>query len=258
MAHKKGLGSSRNGRDSEAQAPRREDLRRPAGQGRDDHRPPARHEVPPRPRHGHRARRHDLRHARGLGRVPPQRREALHLGRRVDPPSSDRGALATARIGEQLMFHDRARIRVEAGRGGDGGLSASGARSSCRRAAPTAATAAGAATSCSSRTPTCATSPSFRGRTGSRRGRGGNGRGARKHGADGDDVELSVPVGTQVLGREDELDPRRPARGGRARRRSRAAATAGAATRASRRRPARRRASPRSGCRARSSRSSCG
>src|SRR5947208_2719342 len=30
-------------------------------------------------------------------------------------------------------------------------------------------------------------------------GRGGNGRGAGKHGADGDDVELRVPVGTQVL-----------------------------------------------------------
>jgi GTPase len=30
-------------------------------------------------------------------------------------------------------------------------------------------------------------------------GRGGNGRGGRKHGADGDDVELSLPVGTQVL-----------------------------------------------------------
>src|ERR1022692_297652 len=29
--------------------------------------------------------------------------------------------------------------------------------------------------------------------------RGGNGRGARKHGADGDDVELRVPVGTQVF-----------------------------------------------------------
>ena len=29
--------------------------------------------------------------------------------------------------------------------------------------------------------------------------KGGNGRGARKHGADGDDVELRVPVGTQVL-----------------------------------------------------------
>ena len=30
-------------------------------------------------------------------------------------------------------------------------------------------------------------------------GKGGNGRGARKHGADGGDVELRVPVGTQVL-----------------------------------------------------------
>ena len=38
----------------------------------------------------------------------------------------------------------------------------------------------------------------FRGRTVFDAGRGGNGRGARKHGADGDDVVLEVPVGTVV------------------------------------------------------------
>jgi GTP-binding protein len=35
--------------------------------------------------------------------------------------------------------------------------------------------------------------------------RGGNGRGARKHGADGASVELAVPVGTQVLGEDGGL-----------------------------------------------------
>jgi GTP-binding protein len=35
--------------------------------------------------------------------------------------------------------------------------------------------------------------------------RGGNGRGARKHGADGGDIELRVPVGTQALGADGEL-----------------------------------------------------
>ena len=55
-------------------------------------------------------------------------------------------------------------------------------------------------------------------------GRGGNGRGARKHGADGEDVELAVPVGTQVFDEDGELVADL-ARAGRAcRRRSRAAA----------------------------------
>ena len=44
---------------------RREDVRRPGRQGRDDHRAPARHSLPPRPRNGHRARRHDLRTQNG-------------------------------------------------------------------------------------------------------------------------------------------------------------------------------------------------
>src|SRR4030081_3394142 len=35
--------------------------------------------------------------------------------------------------------------------------------------------------------------------------RGGNGLGTRKHGADGEDVELHVPVGTQVFTDEGDL-----------------------------------------------------
>ena len=50
MAHKKGLGSSRNGRDSERPAPRRQGLRRPVRHRRRDHRPPARHALPARAR----------------------------------------------------------------------------------------------------------------------------------------------------------------------------------------------------------------
>ena len=63
------------------QATRREDLRRAAREDRDDHRPPARHEVPPRPRRRPRSRRHDLRAPRRNRRVPPLGRQALHLGR---------------------------------------------------------------------------------------------------------------------------------------------------------------------------------
>ena len=39
----------------------------------------------------------------------------------------------------------------------------------------------------------------FRAKTRFRAERGGNGTGARKHGADGDTIELAVPIGTQVL-----------------------------------------------------------
>ena len=39
----------------------------------------------------------------------------------------------------------------------------------------------------------------------SRQAKGGNGRGSKKHGADGDDVEVRVPVGTQLLDADDRL-----------------------------------------------------
>ena len=83
--------------------------------------------------------------------------------------------------------------------------SPSGARSTCRRAVPTAATAAAAATSCSSRARISATSPAFARATWIQAGRGEPGRGARKHGADGATIELAVPVGTQAFGADGEL-----------------------------------------------------
>ena len=64
MAHKKGLGSSKNGRDSN---PKYLGVKLFAGQDVEaghDHRPPARHELPARPRDADRARRHDLRRSR--------------------------------------------------------------------------------------------------------------------------------------------------------------------------------------------------
>ena len=45
MAHKKGQGSSRNGRDSNSQRLGSEGIRWPEGPGRDDHPPPARHPL---------------------------------------------------------------------------------------------------------------------------------------------------------------------------------------------------------------------
>ena len=46
-------------------------------------------------------------------------------------------------------------------------------------------------------------------------GRGGNGRGSKKHGADGDDAELRVPVGTQLLAGDGRLIADLASTGGR-------------------------------------------
>jgi GTP-binding protein len=96
------------------------------------------------------------------------------------------------------MFHDRARIRVAAGRGGDGALGFRREKYVPKggpdggdggRGGDVVIVAAAALRDLSS----------IRGRKSFAAGRGGNGGRSRKHGADGGDVELSVPVGTQVL-----------------------------------------------------------
>ncbi|MBA3329262.1 MAG: GTPase ObgE [Actinobacteria bacterium] len=102
------------------------------------------------------------------------------------------------------MFHDRARISVQAGRGGDGGLS-------FRR---------------EKHVPKGGPDGGDGGRGGDvelvadrdlrdlsivrpnqrfRAGRGGSGRGGGRDGASGDGIELRVPVGTQVLDEDDRL-----------------------------------------------------
>src|SRR3989304_8128006 len=74
------------------------------------------------------------------------------------------------------MFHDRAKIHVQAGRGGGRGGDV-----------------------------VVLTDAALRDLSAYQRvkilraGRGGNGRGTKKHGADGETVEIRVPVGTQVL-----------------------------------------------------------
>ena len=81
------------------------------------------------------------------------------------------------------MFHDRARIRVKAGRGGDGG-----------RGGDVLLIADPDLRDLSS----LGSKRVFKG------GRGEPGRGSGKHGADGADIELQVPVGTQVF-TEDQI-----------------------------------------------------
>ena len=102
------------------------------------------------------------------------------------------------------MFHDRARIRVQAGRGGDGGLSFRREKF-VPKGGPDGGDGGAGGDVILSVDPALRDLSGFRSRRVFKAGRGGNGRGARKHGADGDDVELRVPLGTQVLSDEGDL-----------------------------------------------------
>jgi GTP-binding protein len=102
-----------------------------------------------------------------------------------------------SRRSRESPFHDSATIVVAGGRGGDGGLSfrrekhvpkggpdgGDGGRGGDVRLLADAA---------------LRDLSVFRSRTRFEAARGGNGRRGRRHGADGEDVELRVPVGTQV------------------------------------------------------------
>lgn len=102
------------------------------------------------------------------------------------------------------MFHDRAQIHAEAGRGGDGGLSFRREKFVPKggpdggdggRGGDVVVIADAALRDLSE----------YRRVKHLRAGRGGNGRGTKKHGADGETVEIRVPVGTQVLAAEGGL-----------------------------------------------------
>jgi GTP-binding protein len=102
------------------------------------------------------------------------------------------------------VFNDRARFHVQAGRGGDGGLSFRREKH-VPRGGPDGGDGGRGGDVALVTDADLRDLSAFRSRTRVRAGRGGHGRGARRHGADGDDVELVVPVGTQVLGEEGDL-----------------------------------------------------
>jgi GTPase len=102
------------------------------------------------------------------------------------------------------MFHDRARIEVLAGRGGDGGLSFRREKH-VPRGGPDGGDGGRGGDVVLVADPRLRDLSSFRAKTRFKGGRGEPGRGARKHGADGQTVELHVPVGTQAYGAEGEL-----------------------------------------------------
>jgi GTP-binding protein len=110
------------------------------------------------------------------------------------------------------VFSDRARFRVEAGRGGDGGLSFRREKY-VPRGGPDGGDGGRGGDVVVVADADIRDLSAFRGKTVFAARRGGNGRGTRKHGADGDDVTLTVPVGT-VVSRVDDgsvvADMRRP------------------------------------------------
>jgi GTPase len=108
-----------------------------------------------------------------------------------DVPSGD------PRRGRGSLFFDRARIRVSAGRGGDGGLSFRREKY-VPKGGPDGGDGGRGGDVVIVADRDLRDLSSFRGRTVFDARRGGNGRGTRKHGADGEDIVLTVPVGTLV------------------------------------------------------------
>jgi GTPase len=102
------------------------------------------------------------------------------------------------------VFHDRVRIVVRSGRGGDGGLSFRREKY-VPKGGPDGGDGGRGGDVALVADPSLRDLSSLRGRRELTAGRGGNGRGARKHGADGESIELAVPVGTQVLAEDGEL-----------------------------------------------------
>ena len=96
------------------------------------------------------------------------------------------------------MFNDQARIHVQAGKGGDGALSFRREKF-VPRGGPDGGDGGRGGDVVLVADPSLRDLSSLRRRRLIKAGKGGNGRGARKHGADGGDVELRVPIGTQVL-----------------------------------------------------------
>src|SRR3954466_2295863 len=96
------------------------------------------------------------------------------------------------------MFSARGKIHVQAGKGGDGGLSFRREKF-VPKGGPDGGDGGNGGDVVLLAEPSLRDLSSLQRRRWIKAQRGENGKGARKHGADGDDVELRVPVGTQVL-----------------------------------------------------------
>ena len=117
------------------------------------------------------------------------------------------------------MFSDRATIHVQAGKGGDGGLSFRREKF-VPKGGPDGGDGGDGGDVVLVADPSLRDLSALQRRNRVKAARGENGRGARKHGANGADAELRVPVGTQVFDEDGDL-ARRPRALRRARGRSR-------------------------------------
>jgi GTPase len=102
------------------------------------------------------------------------------------------------------VFHDHARIHVAGGRGGDGSMSFRREKY-VPKGGPDGGDGGKGGDVVLVADPDLRDLSSFRGAPRFKGGRGVHGRGAQKRGADGKDVELRVPVGTQILDDEGRL-----------------------------------------------------
>src|SRR5919202_4125401 len=102
------------------------------------------------------------------------------------------------------MFHDRARVHVQAGRGGDGSLHFRREKH-VPKGGPDGGDGGPGGDVVLVADPDLRDLSPFRQRRWFKAGSGQPGRGALKHGASGADAELRVPVGTQVLDGEGQL-----------------------------------------------------
>ena len=102
------------------------------------------------------------------------------------------------------MFHDRAQVHVQAGRGGDGALSFRREKY-VPKGGPDGGDGGRGGDVVVSVDPGLRDLSAFRRVRHVKAGRGGSGRGTKKHGADGEDAELRVPVGTQVFDSDGRL-----------------------------------------------------
>jgi GTPase len=102
------------------------------------------------------------------------------------------------------VFHDRARIHVQAGRGGDGALSFRREKH-VPRGGPDGGDGGAGGDVVLLSDPDLRDLSGFRPKQRFRAGRGGAGGGSGRHGATGANVELRVPAGTQVLDDEGQL-----------------------------------------------------
>jgi GTPase len=102
------------------------------------------------------------------------------------------------------MFHDRARIRAQAGRGGDGSLHFRREKH-VPKGGPDGGDGGPGGDVVLVADPDLRDLSSFRARKWFKAGSGEPGRGALKHGAAGETVEIRVPVGTQVFDEDEQL-----------------------------------------------------